>query len=233
LLAALTGSTAAVAIVLTLLFFSVLLAYVLGFPGVRRFHRSTVVVTGLAMAAAAAAILISVDLQPVVNRFKLKADNYEQTGFDDRMPLRRATWALIEDGGWEGRAWVGYGAGSYRWISPPYQAQQKELQHSGRLYYRADYAHNDWLEMLATWGIIGLLPVLVFLGWLFRWLARAFRRGHPESYPLALVLILLGLHAGFDLLFWFTPLMFTAAFVLAAMTTFTERSSAEKARALS
>ena len=233
LLAALTGSTAAVAIVLTLLFFSVLLAYVRGFPGVRRFHRSTVVVTGLAMAAAAAAILISVDLRPVVNRFKLKADKYEQTGFDDRMPLRRATWALIEDGGWEGRAWVGYGAGSYRWISPPYQAQQPELHKNGSFHYRADYAHNDWLEMLATWGIIGLLPVLVFLGWLFHWLARAFRRGHPENYPLALGLILLGLHAGFDLLFWFTPLMFTAAFVLAAMTTFTERSSAEKARALS
>jgi hypothetical protein len=43
----------------------------------------------------------------------------------------------------------------------------------------------------------------------------------------------MGLHATVDLLFWFTPLMFTAGFVLAAMTTFTEQSSYEQDRALS
>ena len=80
--------------------------------------------------------------------------------------------------------------------------------------------------MLAEWGVLGLLPVLAFLGWLFRRFARAFRAGHPETYPLALGLILMGLHATVDLLFWFTPLMFTAGFVLAAMCCLTERSSA-------
>jgi hypothetical protein len=45
-----------------------------------------------------------------------------------------------------------------------------------------------------------------------------------------LVLILLGLHATLDLLFWFTPLMFTAAFVLAAMTIWTDQSTAEQDR---
>ena len=233
LLAALTNSTAGAAAALTLLLVAPLLAYWFGFPGSSGSRRRIMLITGGALALSAASVLLVADLQPILGRFKMKAANYQATGVDDRAPLRRATWALATEGGWSGRVWVGYGAGSYRWISPPYQAQQKELQRDGKLFYRAVHAHNDWLEMLAEWGIIGLLPVLAFLGWLFRRLARAFRPGHPETYPLALVLILVGLHATLDLLFWFTPLMFTAGFVLAAMTTFTEQSSYEQDRALS
>jgi O-antigen ligase len=233
LLAALTNSTAGAAAALALLLIAPLLAYWFGFPGSSGSRRRIMLITGGALALSAASVLLVADLQPILGRFKMKAANYQATGVDDRAPLRRATWALATEGGWSGRVWVGYGAGSYRWISPPYQAQQKELQRDGKLFYRAVHAHNDWLEMLAEWGIIGLLPVLAFLGWLFRRLARAFRPGHPETYPLALVLILVGLHATLDLLFWFTPLMFTAGFVLAAMTTFTEQSSYEQDRALS
>jgi O-antigen ligase len=174
--------------------------------------------------------LLTADLGSLGDRFTAKAANFEATKQDDRAPLRRATWALATEGGWAGRVWVGYGAGSFRWISPPYQAQQKELQKDGRLYFRAIHAHNDWLEMLADWGIVGLLPVLAALAWLGRRLVRALHPGHPETYPLAAGLILLGLHATIDLLFWFTPLMFTAAFILAALTIWTDQSSAETAR---
>jgi O-antigen ligase len=233
LLAALTNSTAGAAVALTLLIVAPLLAFWFGFPGSRGSRRQIMLITGGALALSAASILLVADLQPIIGRFKMKAASYQATGVDDRAPLRRATWALATEGGASGRVWVGYGAGSYRWISPPYQAQQKELQRDGKLFYRAIHAHNDWLEMLAEWGIIGLLPVLAFLGWLIRRLARAFHAGHPETYPLALGLILMGLHATVDLLFWFTPLMFTAGFVLAAMTTFTEQSSYEQDRTLS
>jgi len=233
LLTALTNSTAGAAAALTLLLVAPLLAYWFGFPGSSGSRRRIMLITGGALALSAASVLLVADLQPILGRFKMKAASYQATGVDDRAPLRRATWALATEGGWSGRIWVGYGAGSYRWISPPYQAQQKELRRDGKLFFRAIHAHNDWLEMLAEWGIIGLLPVLAFLGWLFRRLARAFRPGHPETYPLALVLILVGLHATLDLLFWFTPLMFTAGFVLAAMTTFTEQSSYEQDLALS
>jgi O-antigen ligase len=233
LLAALTGSTGGAAVALVLLLVAPLLAYWFGFPDSRGSRRQIMLITGGALALAAASVLLVADLDPIIGRFKMKAASYKATGVDDRAPLRRATWALATEGGASGRVWVGYGAGSYRWISPPYQAQQKELRRDGKLFYRAIHAHNDWLEMLAEWGVIGLLPVLAFLGWLIRRLARAFRAGHPETYPLALGLILMGLHATVDLLFWFTPLMFTAGFVLAAMTTFTEQSSYEQDRALS
>jgi O-antigen ligase len=227
LLAALTNSTAGAGCALLLLLLAPLAAYWFGFPGSTGSRRRIMRITGGALALAAASVLLVADLQPILNRFKAKAENYQETGFDDRAPLRRATWALATEGGWGGRVWVGYGAGSYRWVSPPYQAQQPELRRNGKLFFRAIHAHNDWLEMLAEWGIVGLLPVLAFLGWLGRKLFRAFRPGHPETYPLALGLILLGLHATIDLLFWFTPLMLTAGFMLAAMTTFTEQSSFE------
>ena len=228
LLVTLTSSTGGVGVVIVLFVVSLPLGYYFGFPGSRGSRKQIIIITGAAMLLSAAAILAMVDLKPIIDRFKMKASTYQKVGTDDRAPLRRATWSLISDGGWTGRAWVGYGAGSYRWISPPYQAQQKELQRDGKLFYRAIHAHNDWLEMLADWGILGLLPVLAALGWLGRHLVRAFRGGHPETYPLAIALLLLGLHAAVDLLFWFTPLMFTAAFVASAMTCLTDRSSSQE-----
>jgi len=232
LLASLTGSTAAAVTVLALFVISLPLVYYFGFPGSRGSRRKIVLVTGAAMFLSALAILLAADLQPIVERFRMKAASYQKDGTDDRAPLRRATWSLIEDGGWKGRAWVGYGAGSYCWISPPYQARQKELQKDGRLFYRAVHAHNDWLEMLAEWGVLGLLPVLAALAWLGRQLVRAFHAGHPESVPLALGLLFLMLHAWVDLLVWFTPLMFTAGFGVAAMTCLTDQSSSEQGRDL-
>jgi O-antigen ligase len=230
LLAALTGSTAAAAAILAVNLIAIPLAYFFGFPDSRGSRKQIILITGAALLLSSAAILATADLKPLVERFKAKTAAFQQTGADDRAPLRRATWALINDGGWQGRAWVGFGAGSYRWISPPYQAQQKELQRDGKLFYRAIHAHNDWLEMLADWGALGLLPVLVALGWLGRRIVRAFHVGHPETVPLALGLTVLLLHAWVDLLFWFTPLMFSAAFLAAAMTCLTEQSSAERSR---
>jgi O-antigen ligase len=83
--------------------------------------------------------------------------------------------------------------------------------------------------MLAEWGIVGLLPVLLALVWLLRWVMQSFRPGHAEAIPLACVLVLLLAHAYLDLIFWFTPLMFVAAFVAAAMIAFVEQSTAETA----
>jgi O-antigen ligase len=124
------------------------------------------------------------------------------------------------------RPWTGWGAGSYRWVSPVYQAEQKALQDDrGRLRVRALYAHHDWLQLFAEVGLLGLLPLGVFLYWLGRKVRAAFRPGHPEAIPLAGLLLLFALHASFDLLCWFTPLLTVLALIVAALAAFTEQSS--------
>lgn len=234
-LALLTGLTSSVGGALAMFTIMVLSAggvYFIRTAQQRRQQGASVWLGGGAVLVAGGLIISSIDLAPLFDRVSTKAALYQKVGVDDRAPLRRATWALITDGGWQGRVWVGYGAGSYRWISPPFQALQPEMQRAGRLHHRAVHAHNDWLEMLADWGVIGVLPVLAGLVWLGRRLYRAFRPGHPETIPLALGLLMVGAHASLDLLFWFTPLMCTAAFVAAAMTCLTDASSAEQARDL-
>ena len=104
-----------------------------------------------------------------------------------------------------------------------FQADEKALQDkSGKLAIRATYAHCDWLQMFAEWGVLGMLPVLAGLWWLGRWIRRACRRGHPEAIPLAGVAVLVVLHASLELIFWFTPLLYAIALIGAAMVTFTE-----------
>ncbi|MEI7652117.1 MAG: O-antigen ligase family protein [Verrucomicrobiota bacterium] len=224
----LTNSMGATGVVVALGLVAIPATYFIGFSGGRNNFKEIASVTLFALLFAALAFLFTADLRSLGDKLQAKSSQYHRTGADDRAPLRRASWALATDGGWSGRVWSGYGAGSFRWVSPPYQAKQKEQQDaSGKLSIRALYAHNDWLQMLAEWGVIGLLPVFAALLWLGRQLVRAFRPGHAESIPLACVLLLLGAHAFIDLIFWFTPLMYAAAFISAAMVAFVAQSSAE------
>ena len=114
--------------------------------------------------------------------------------------------------------WTGWGAGSFRYAFPMYQKQMPELFYQyhhrkkgwmGRKFYR--YAHNDILQFLAEYGIVGcslllfaiasfLLPILrnafhlplftfYFLSGLACALAHAFLDFifHSPSYWIALV----------------------------------------------
>jgi hypothetical protein len=181
------------------------------------------------------AFLFAGDFRSLEKKVQLKAAAYRANGADDRAPLRRSTWAMATAGGWTGKVWTGWGAGSYRWVSPVFQAEEKPLQDAqGKLAIRATYAHCDWLQMLAEWGVLGMLPVLGGLWWLGRWMRRACRRGHPEAIPLAGVLVLVGVHASAELIFWFTPLLYALALIAAAMVTFTEhdlQAQADQGRA--
>ena len=144
---------------------------------------------------------------------------------NDRASYAKATLDMATAGGVNGKIWYGWGAGSYRWVSPYFQAQQKELtDKEGRLLYRAIYAHNDWLQMLAEWGVVGMIPVFLMVLWFLNLGRKCFGRGRPELIPLFLIIILLGIHASIDLLFWFTPLLFLAVFI-ASMTQFLAEES--------
>lgn len=68
----------------------------------------------------------------------------------------------------------GWGAGSFRYIFPIYQKNYNTLWYYtyrvdrgwiGRKVY--NYAHNDWVQFLADYGIIGCVFLLVMFGALF------------------------------------------------------------------
>jgi len=218
-----TNSIGASIMVLLLLLVVAPLAYFLGTPKEAQTTRDVFWFSAVVLAAAFLAFVFAGDFRSLEKKVQLKAAAYQATGADDRAPLRRSTWAMASAGGWSGKVWTGWGAGSYRWVSPVFQAEEKELQDAkGKLAIRATYAHCDWLQMLAEWGVLGMLPVLAGLWWLARWMRRACRRGHPEAIPLAGVLVLVGLHASVELIFWFTPLLYALALIAAAMVTFTD-----------
>ena len=130
---------------------------------------------------------------------------------------------MISADGIKGKIWYGWGAGSYRWVSPYFQAQQKELtDKNGRLVFRATHAHNDWLQMVAEWGVVGVIPILCALLWFLNLGRKCFQRGRPELIPLFLIIVFLGIHASVDLLFWFTPLLFLMAFIVSMIKLLTE-----------
>ena len=222
-----SNSVGALLVVGLLLFLTIPVAVIRGMLFANESTRRHVFMTLAALLVAAVLIGFMADFQGVEKKVATKVTNFKALGLDDRAPLRAATWEMATAGGTSGKVWTGWGAGSYRWVSPVFQARQPALQDAhGHLQVRAVYAHCDWLQMLAEWGVIGILPVLVGLGWLATLLVRAFRPGTPETIPLACVLVFFGLHAAFDLLCWFTPLLFTLAVIIAALGCFIEKSSA-------
>ncbi len=149
---------------------------------------------------------------------KQKLKQTSNSSVDERIALRSATAQMIRVGGVDGKVWYGWGAGSYRWVSPYFQAQQPSLQDKNqKLSSRAIYAHCDWLQIIAEWGIVGALPLFIAIGWFFLKSRRVYRRGRPEVMPIFCVCLLFLTHMFLDLLCWFTPILFIAAFT-AAMT---------------
>lgn len=102
----------------------------------------------------AAVWFTTADMESTWKKVGTKFEMMKAEEIDDRAPLRDLTRQMIERS--EMRTWLGWGAGSYRWIAPSFQAQMPEfLNKKGDLKTRTEYAHCDPLQMLAEWGRIG------------------------------------------------------------------------------
>ena len=105
----------------------------------------------------------AIDWQAVEQRFgdiEATIDNAER---DARVLSSKATWLMAQE-----QLWTGWGAGSFRYAFPMYQQEINELFYShyhrkkgwmGRKFYR--YAHNDILQFLAEYGIVGSALLLL------------------------------------------------------------------------
>ncbi len=143
---------------------------------------------------------------------------------DQRILLTQATMEM-----WRDRPWLGWGAGSYRFIFPKYQIRYNYLYYSInsiRFYLKSQgkrplrhqgiyYAHNDWAQSLAEYGIIGVGLLCLSLGY---WAFLALR--HLSDFSGEVFMLYSGagalfLHSLFDFPFWNPPVLFLFVVLLA------------------
>lgn len=213
-----TYSVGGILISLTLVLFVTPIAYFLGLPTKNEKSLGINFINIIIFVIMLCGLAYTYKYDQLEYRVRQKIKQTAGTSVDERVALRNATVQMISAGGSHGKIWYGWGAGSYRWVSPYFQAQQPALLNKDqKLSIRATYAHCDWLQMIAEWGLVGLVPVLVAIVWFVFQSRHIYRRGRPEIMPLFCVCGLFLIHMFLDLLCWFTPILFILAFT-AAMT---------------
>lgn len=117
---------------------------------------------------------------------KLIEERKTDSSVVSRNLARKATWEMARD-----NLVTGWGAGSFRHYFPVYQRHYPEIYQvpwNKKLRQRWEYAHNDYVQLLAELGLIGAGIVFAMLvaGLRHCWRHRVWKRPH-------LVFILLGL----------------------------------------
>ena len=157
--------------------------------------------------------LLSVDAKKWRHKIQSKQQQIEYTGIDDRAPLRTASWMMMETVSPE-RQLSGWGAGSYRWVSPKFlETQPAFLNKRGQLDRRATHAHNDWLQAPVEWGLAGWVVVVGVLSFLALRVRAQFRRPTAPGIALLGGLALFSGHAFFDFLLFIPQLSLLAVMV--------------------
>ena len=126
--------------------------------------------------AAGAGLLAWKALPAVRARVDLVASNSGgDFGSGGRLDMWRDTLDM-----WRARPADGHGGGSFMWAFPAYQRK-------ARLNLLYDYAHNEYLHVLAEYGAVGAgllaAAVLAWLAWTMRALGRARRAGADGGAP--------------------------------------------------
>lgn len=168
-------------------------------------------------------------LEKYRRRIEQKQVSLERMGSDDRAPIRRAAYAQMSDATCA-RLIYGSGAGSYRWVSPIYFAQQPEfLDYKGRLRARANYAHCDWIQALLELGVAGSLFVVAAAAWAIGKVRAAVRFRSAQLIILSAAILLPMLHASLDFILYFTPHLTLLALACAWIALAEERRACEPA----
>jgi O-antigen ligase len=168
--------------------------------GERTVRAITVIIPlALLLGALGTLSLKAFDAKHTYERFVLLMDSASTT-WQSRQIATTATKEM-----WEDQKWTGWGAGSFRFIFPRYQQRHPSITwynpkwKSG--YYYWEYAHNDWIQLLAELGVIGavLIGTTILTGVVL--LVR--QQGYQHDFVLLLVggCLTTCLHARGDFLF--------------------------------
>lgn len=77
---------------------------------------------------------------------------------------------------WQQNPVFGIGAGAFEYTYPAYRGDDV---HTRKLY---DHAHNDYLQFLAEYGLVGFMALLIAAGWSFFWAIEAMRKRRSELF---------------------------------------------------
>ena len=130
-----------------------------------RWGRLVPLLVGVTAVAAGIALVAWIGFDAGLGR--LLATSPYELGLDVRADVYRATVDL-----WQAFPWLGSGLATFPQAFPLFQSGQQEAV---GLFWR--HAHNDWLELLATTGVVGAALFLVGLGAIVPRLFRGLRRG--------------------------------------------------------
>ena len=121
----------------------------------------------------------------------------------DRTLSTKATWDMAQD-----RILYGWGAGSYRYIFPIYQQKYENIWYhsvdkngsgTGRKLYL--YAHNDWVQFLAEFGVVGSLFILAMFLCLSAYAMKLFYFTKSAAFIIFCGLLLIFTHNAVDFIF--------------------------------
>ena len=144
-----------------------------------------------------------IDVDAIKKRFGDVEETILNADKDSRVITTKVTWEMAQE-----KLWYGWGAGSWRYIFPMYQKSYPEIYYQrydqkrgwlGRRVYH--YAHNDVVQFLCEYGIIGCsLLLLIFAYWIGCLLFRA------SEQPLGAFMLMVGMimalcHAFVDFVF--------------------------------
>jgi O-antigen ligase len=134
-----------------------------------------------AVGAIAAAIFVGViwiGAEDVIRRTAETIDQArgtnEQAVYSSRRWIWNDTWKMIRD-----YPVLGVGIGAYETVFPTYAS-------GGESYIRVDFAHNDYLQVLADAGIVGGLLAMWFIYLIFRAVMRGIKAADPFKGAMAL-----------------------------------------------
>ncbi len=114
-----------------------------------RWAWSRLMVCGAAVVAIMVAGIAWFDLTPFVERFAALTDKKQLFTWEIRLPVYQATWELSKDF-WQ----FGIGFDAFSAVFPHYQPAEAHSR-----YFHFLRAHNDFLQLLAEMGVLGLAVV--------------------------------------------------------------------------
>jgi O-antigen ligase len=166
----------------------------------------TIVFAGMVFVAIVGLSLFSLKTDQLTERMRTLSQEVDVRSDQFRLAVDQATWEMAQD-----HLAMGWGAGSYSYCFPGYQARHPEIRFARDRHKRLlfEHAHDDYLELLAECGCVGcallMAGILFYLSRLVR--LRVWR--NPLVSVLFLGCLVTMVHATFDFPFFNPAILIT------------------------